>query len=146
MIEKQQEMTDRKIWISGEVQADVGDPFKKATHPVEAALNRLLQGVPFGGKVEDWTFIAIIRQEDHPYYDEVVRKSAKGKTLEFRLKIPHEEFSSASPDGQIRLILQALSRSVTLMGKLGISVEAQNALQTALFRAEQELTGPSLRT
>src|SRR5271165_3145107 len=132
-----------KLWMSGEIQADVGDAFRKASNAVEAELNRLLEGFVFGGKVEEWAFIAIIRKEDHPDYDEVTRKSSRGKVLEFRLKIPHAEFASASPHEQICLILKALSRSVTLMEKLGVSADVRSSLSAVLSRAEQEMLGPA---
>ena len=131
-----------KLWISGEIQADVGDSFRRASNAIEGAVNQLLPGISLPEKVEEWAFIAIIREEDHPDYDEVIKKSSRGKTLEFRLKIPHAVFISASANEQIRLMLQALSRSVTLMEGLGVPTETRNALQAVLFRAETALIGP----
>ncbi len=116
---------------------------------VEGALTRLLEGVSFGPKIEQWTFIAIIRTEDHPDYDEVAKKTSNGKVLEFRLKIPYGEFVSASRNGQIRQILGALSRSVGLMDKLGVAADIQRSLQDVLSRVDQELvqckSSPELR-
>jgi len=83
-------------------------------------------------------FIAIIREEDSPDFDEVVKKSAQGKELEFRLKIPHAEFLAASPADRIGLIFKALSLSVDLMAQLGVSTDTQKALREVLFRAESE--------
>src|SRR5690348_2122886 len=109
------------FWMSGEIQADVDDAFRASLHAIEPDLNRRLEGASFGGKVEEWVFIAIIRREDHPDYGEIVRKASRGRSLEFRLKISHSEFLSATPVEQIRLILQARARSVSLMGRLGVS-------------------------
>ena len=125
-----------KFWWSGETQADVGDAFAKTMKAIAAELNRLLADVSFGGKVEQWAFIPIILEEDSPDFGEVVKKSAQGKELEFRLKIPHAEFLAASPAERIGLIFKALSRSVDLMGQLGVSTDTQNALRAVLFRAE----------
>jgi hypothetical protein len=131
-----------KLWMSGEIQADVAESFRKASNAVENVVNQLIEGVSFGGKIEEWTFIAIIRKEDHPLFDEVVKISSRGKVLEFRLKIPHSDFLSASQIEQTRLILRGLLRSVSLMEKLGVTTEIQDALRTALSRAEFELIGP----
>jgi hypothetical protein len=128
-----------ELWISGEIQADVDDSFRKARIGVESKLNPQIQGISLGGKVEEWIFIAIIRREDHPYYDEVAKKSPQGKALEFRLKIPHSEFVSASEEGQIRLLVKALLRSVMMMGQFGVSAETQMALSAALKRIEFEV-------
>lgn len=99
-----------KFWWSGETQADVGDAFAKTMKAIAAELNRLLADFSFGGKVEQWAFIPIIREEDSPAYDEVIKKSSRGKTLEFRLKIPHAEFFAGSQNQRISLILHAFAR------------------------------------
>jgi hypothetical protein len=128
-----------KFWWSGEVQADVGNAYREAMKVIAAELNRLLDDLSFGEKAAQWAFIAIIRQEDSPDYDEVAKKSSRGKVLEFRLKIPHTEFLSANPSQRIALIFEALSRSVTLMGKLGVPTDTQSALRAILSRAEHGL-------
>jgi hypothetical protein len=104
----------------------------------------LLADVSFGKKIEQWAFIAIILEEDNPDYDEVVKKSSRGKVLEFRLKISHAEFLAASPAERISLIFKSLLRSVNLMGQLGVSIDIQKALREVLFLAENhsESLGP----
>src|SRR5262249_5180607 len=106
--------------------------------PIEANINRLLDEVSLQDKADKWAFIAIIREEDNPDYDEVVKKSSRGKVLEFRLKIPHAEFLAASPEERVGLIFKSLSRSVDLMGQLGVSTDTQKALREVLFRAENQ--------
>jgi len=128
-----------KLWTSGEIQSDVFDPYRHAMNAIEAEINRILHGMSFNEKAEEWAFLAIIRQEDSPDYDEIVRRSARGKTLEFRLKVSHSDFASASRRGQIRLILAALERSVRLMNELGVSRDTQDALLGVLSRVEREL-------
>jgi len=133
-----------RLWMSGEIQADVDSAYMKARNAIQYEVNRFLAAVSIPGKIDEWDFIAIIREEDSPDYTEVAKKSAQGKELEFRLKIRHAEFLAASPEERIGLIFKALSRSVDLMGQLGVSVETQNALRTVLFRAENqsETDGP----
>ena len=128
-----------RLWTSGEIQADVFDAYRLAINVIEAEINRILRGMSLSEKVEEWAFLAIIRHEDSPDFDEIVRKSARKKTLEFRLKISHRDFASASRRGQIRLILAALERSVGLMDNLGVSRDTQDALLRVLSQVEQEL-------
>ena len=125
-----------KLWMSGEIQADVDSDYMKARNTVQTTVNRFLAEAAIPGKAEAWDFIAIIREKDSPDYHEVVKQSSRGNELEFRLKISHAEFSAATPAGQVSLILKALSRSVDLMGQLGVSTDTQNALRAVLFRAE----------
>jgi hypothetical protein len=125
-----------KFWWSGEIQADVDDSYSRIMNLLETELNQLLTDISFGGKAEQWAFIGIIRQQDSPNYDEVVRKSSRGRVLEFRLKIPHAEFLGASPKRQIGLILGALFRSVALMERLGVSADVRDRLQEILKETE----------
>jgi hypothetical protein len=99
----------------------------------------LLDGVSLGWKVEQWAFIAIIRDEDSPDYGEIVKKSSRGKVLEFRLMIPHAEFLASRPRQKISLIFKALSRSVLMMENLGVSTETRRTLQAILSQAETAL-------
>jgi hypothetical protein len=120
------------------VQADVGDSYRATMKVIDAELNHLLDGVSLGD-AEQWAFIAIIREEDSPRYEEVVKKSSRGKVLEFRLKVPHTAFLSAAPSRRIRLIWDALSRSVALMTNLGVRPEIQRSLHEILAKAGQQL-------
>ena len=128
----------KKFWWSGEVEADIGDAYREAMKAIDVVLNQLLERVSFG-KAEQWAFIAIIRKEDNPAYDELIKKSSRGKVLEFRLKIPHAEFFASNSRQRISLILKALSRSVTLMDQLGVSYDTQRIVQAALSEAERSL-------
>lgn len=133
-----------KLWMSGEIQADVADAYRNARKAVETEVNRLLAEVPLSERHEEWAVIAIIREEDSPEYGEVVKKSPTGEEFEFRLRIPHAEFLAATPAKRVGLIFKAVGRSVDLMGQLGVSTETQNVLRTILFRAEnlQKSDGP----
>ena len=127
----------QKFWWSAETQADVGAAFARTIKPISAELNHLLADISFGGKAEQWAFIAIILPEENADYGEVVKKSSQGKVLEFRLKILHGEFLAATDADRGRLVLKTLLRSVELMAGLGVSTETQNALRSVLFRAER---------
>ena len=120
------------------MQADAGDSYRETMKIIDNELNRLLHGVSLGD-AEQWAFIAIMREADNPLFKEVVKKSSRGKVLEFRLKVPHAAFLSATRSGRLRLILEALSRSVALMSNLGIAPEIRNSLSEILAKAGQQL-------
>jgi hypothetical protein len=75
-----------KLWMSGEIQADVDSAYMKARNVVQTAVNGLLAAVSIPDKIEEWDFIAIIREEDSPDYNEVAKKISQGQ----RVRVPSE--------------------------------------------------------
>ena len=43
-----------KLWMSGEIQADVDSAYMKARNVIQPAVNRLLAAVSIPGKVDEW--------------------------------------------------------------------------------------------
>jgi hypothetical protein len=128
-----------KLWMSAEMQADVADAYRETRKAIESEVNHLLEGIPVDDAADEWAFIAIIRTEDHPDYGEIVKRSSRGRVLEFRLKISHAEFLAATQTNRIRQVLQELSRSVKLMSQLKVSGNAQATIQAVLASAEKRL-------
>lgn len=128
-----------EFWWSGETDADVGDAYSSIMTRVAAEINRLLKGLVFEEKAEEWAFIGILLGQTHVDFGEVVKRSSRGKSLEFRLKIPHSEFLSGDANERTRLIFDALSRSITLMEKLRVSHATQETLHRVLVEAQKNL-------
>ena len=127
------------FWMSEEIQSDVADKYARARRLVEKEINRLLADASISEPVDKWAFIAIVRHEDHPAYGEIVRKSSRGKCLEFRLKIIHSQIMAADPEQVVALIFASLSRSVSLMNKLGVSNRTQSTLSGILADAQRNV-------
>jgi len=125
--------------MSEEIQADVADRYMEVRKALEAEINRLLTGVFVEEKADEWAFIAIVLEEGGPDYREIVKRSSRGKVLEFRLKISHDAFSVASPSERMRLIFKALHRSVELMQKVGVTAETRRSLRGVLCDAQKNL-------
>ncbi|SRR6266567_6391839 len=106
--------------MSGEVQADVADDYRTTRQPIEAAVNELLTQVDVGGGLDRWRYLAIIRVEDHPDYDEVAKVLPRGRGVEFRLKIDHRKFTSGSATQKASLVFDSLRRSVSMMPDIGV--------------------------
>ncbi len=131
-----------KFWWSGEVDKEVYESYRVLMKRIAAAINPALQSFSFGRETEQWAFITIILKDDiRELYPEKVRRTSRGKVLEFRLQIPHENFLKADAKQQIILIFRALHRSVDLMAKLKVSPETQSALHSTLFGVEKEILG-----
>ncbi len=103
--------------MSAEIQADVSPQYTAALNEMEPAINAILETSDYG-PLTRWSFIAIVRKEDHPGYGEVKRYHKKTRVFEFRLKIDHATFKTADDLGKRKLITAALLSSIDEMRKL----------------------------
>ncbi len=129
-----------KLWTTSEAMFDVDNAVSKATNLIEDEVNRLIHGIDIDEKSDEWALIAIVLPKDlESAFPEVVRKSSKGKVLEFRLHIPHATFLDATETEQTGLVFDSLYRSIDLMPKLKVKPKTQIALREVLDRARQSL-------
>ena len=128
------------LWMSSELMADVTDAYRACRKAIEAKVNELLSQEKLLPKFEKWAFIAIIRDTDNSAYDEVIKKSGKGRVLEFRLKIPYEQFKNGSDTERMDLVFEALFRTAENMEELGVPTEDRRMLANLLTDARQQLT------
>jgi Immunity protein 44 len=108
------------FWMSGEIEGDVYDSYRIARNEVEATILAGLQALDFGNGFKRLTLIPIIREVDHPDYDEVRRYHKRDRDFEFRLRISHAAFKVADAVGQRRLIVENILRAVDEMRKLRV--------------------------
>ncbi len=121
-----------KLWMSGEIMADVAEPYRVARNAVEACINEQLKHLTLATPFEKWAFIGILRPDDHPHYPEVCKKHARRKVLEFRLKIDHSEFARSDFQRQKELIIEGLKRSVQKMPDFGVDEQDCSQLMKML--------------
>lgn len=108
-----------KLWMSGEICAEIGDTFREARNPVETIFSEALANKNYDINLDSWDCIAIIRDDED--FKERIRYSPKNKNMDFRLRIDFEEFRSADNLGRQSLIYEMLERSLSLLkGKKGI--------------------------
>lgn len=106
--------------MSGEIQSDIADEYRSARKDIESAANAVLGSSDYGDGINKWVLIAIIRDEDHPDFDEVRKYQKKDRRFESRLKISHADFKTADAMVRRKLIVDALLRSVGEMRRLNI--------------------------
>ncbi|MEN2474771.1 hypothetical protein [Burkholderia sp. GS2Y] len=129
-----------KLWMSGEVDADIGDGEHVARNAIEPIVNGCLDKISFLEGFEKWAFISIILSDKFlPGFPEVAKISSKGKVLEFRFHIPHEIFKQAGSEMKMSMLFDALNRSVDMMSSLKVSSESQDKFRAALKRAREYL-------
>lgn len=132
-----------KLWMSAEIDADVYESYRLVRRQVEDAVNALLAASDYGGGVQEWAFIPMITTSQAPDYREVAQFSKKDRSVEFRLRIPHGEFSRASREEQRALVLESLIRSVLMMPQLGIEGLDARRLTSDLERLAADHNWPA---
>lgn len=104
------------IWMSGELQADVGEAYRIISRELERVINAPLKGIDYSvGQIVKWALIPIIlspRTERSTGYAEVRKYHRKRRVIEFRLKIDHAPFKAADDLGKRRMIFAMILRSV----------------------------------
>jgi len=99
------------IWTSSEISSGIGNPMKHLLL-IEDTFNKILSKVDYGAGIEELNYIAIILGEKFDVYNEVKKYNFKKKTLEFRLKIQHEEYRKASEKEQCTLIFKSILSAI----------------------------------
>jgi hypothetical protein len=106
-----------KLWIGGEIQADIGDSFRDARNIVEKKINEFLEQITYQIDFSDWDCIAIVRDDNE--FKEICKYSLKKQEMDFRLKIDYEQFKNGTADERKLLIFQMLLRSLELLKEKG---------------------------
>ncbi len=110
-----------KLFMSGEIQADVTDEYSNASNEIEELLAPLLRPRDYGPGLKGWYDIVMITPwRDDKNYPEVKKYSKRNKEVEFRLRINHRAFKRADALGKRKLICKSLLRSIKLMSKMNI--------------------------
>lgn len=103
------------IWMSGELQADVGDSCAAAQNGIERVINNVINKRDYGAGVVEWALIPTILNpqfEKSTGYAEIRRYWRAKRETEFRLRIDHARFKAADDAGKRRLIFEMILRSV----------------------------------
>ena len=101
-----------KVWISGEVDASVGERFS-AMMRVETLRNEALNSQTYDIPLDSWDCIAVIRDDD--VFGEITRYSRKKRDMDFRLHIPYAEFIAVSSTQHEAMLFDMLRRSLTIL-------------------------------
>ena len=121
-----------KLWMSGEIMADVADAYRSARSAVVSGVNQRLKLLSLKTDFQEWAVIGIIRPDDLPDYHEIYKADTRRKVLEFRLKIDHSSFGTSDVLHQRMLVIEALKRSVQKMPEFGVEKQDCDQLMKVL--------------
>jgi hypothetical protein len=128
-----------KLFISGEIQAEVGNVYRVASLQIEKAFNAHFVELAFGSGLVSLTYLSIIRRIESTTYGEVKKYRKKERSAEFRLKIPLDVCLLADTSEMTRLIAKSLHRAIDLLKEMQIpdfDCDAFELEYRALTRAE----------
>ena len=126
--------------MSAEKEARVGTAEHVVRNKIKPVLDEALAELSLEFDLERWSYISIIMPKDFVSdYPEVARLHKKTKVLEFRLHIPFDDFLNANEHDQISMMLNAIERSIDMMGKFKVPEKDREALRQAVNEARNKL-------
>jgi hypothetical protein len=117
-----------KLWISGEIEAAVGEEFRHARNSVEKSINEVIEGRSYDLAIDGWDCIAILRDDEN--FEEITKYSKKKRDMDFRLKVNFQQFKTGPQSLREKLIYEMLERSLTILKDKGLSAEGLNQLHS----------------
>ncbi|MCL2640194.1 MAG: Imm44 family immunity protein [Phycisphaerales bacterium] len=107
-----------RFWMSAEIDVDVNDAYERFSLDLQMSLDAYLSKNDYGGGLKQWAYMDIII--DHPdWFPEICKYHRKRQVIEFRLQIPYDQFKSASPDEQRRMVFASILRSTQVARESG---------------------------
>lgn len=112
-----------KLWMSGEVEKHILEPFRLAIIYLEDEINAKIADKDYDIDLDKWRCIAILMKDkvDQERYCEVIKYSSKTKKMDFKLQIDYPEFVNGDAKRQQQLIYEMLMRSLDLLLEKGLN-------------------------
>ena len=123
-----------KLWMSGEIDHDVAEPYRLIRMRLEDEINKLLSQCEFNNDVDKWAYLAIITNLAGDSYPEIARYSPKKKIAEFRLKINHDNFKNSDDKKRYKLVVESLIRSIYMFKEINVPAFDAAKLIAAITR------------
>ena len=116
-----------KLWIGGEIQADIADAFRISRRTVESAINDVIADKSYDLAINSWDVIAIVRDDDS--FDEVTRYSKRRLDMDYRLRIDYLRFRNGDDRERAALICEMLLRSLRLLRSTSLNASGLAELE-----------------
>lgn len=120
-----------KLWIGGEVEAEIADVFRMARNSVESKINNIIQRQHYELPFKSWDCIAIIRNDEN--FEEIHKFSRKGRDMDFRLKVDCRLFKEGDEHAREQLLYQMLLKSLALLSEKGVHEPDLEQLRTCVM-------------
>ena len=110
-----------KLWMSCEAMIELAESFRIVRGKLEKAINHDLENFMSESGFTKWAVIAIIRPDNHPDYQEVVKINRKSKVIECRLKVDYRKYLEGDERERTILLAEMLLKSLSEMKQIPIA-------------------------
>lgn len=112
-----------RLWMSGEVNKEVLEPFRLSMIYVEDEINSVIENKDYDIALQSWDCIAVLmkKEEDRKRYCEIIKYSPNTQGMDFRLQIDYPDFVNGNTKRQQQLIYEMLMRSLDLLIQKGLN-------------------------
>ena len=126
------------FFMSAEIEEGADEGERTVRKKIEPLMIELLSEVESG--LKEWSFIPIIMSDKFiAGFPEFVKLRRKDKSLDCRVHIEYERFKSAHEQEQVMMALDAMERSIKMMGKQKITENDQVILKDILSTVRKKL-------
>ena len=125
-----------KLWISGEIMAEVADAYREARKDVERLFNDNLGDRSYGESVQRIKLIGILMDGDDPKFAEVSKYHKREKDAEFRLKLDYLAFRDGPDLQRRRLVAGAVLRAIKMLPQLSPACDSSRLAADFVEAAE----------
>jgi Immunity protein 44 len=118
-----------KLWISGQVEAEIGDVFRHTMNEIENLVNDKIRKNDYGKGLSDWDIIFVILEEgsqDSFKYDK------RTTTSDIRINLNFQDFKSLDPRGRKKMFMDSLIISLEELRAKGVEQVNWERLKTDL--------------
>ena len=105
------------LWISGQVEAEIGDAFRHTMNEIEELVNDKIGKSDCGKGLTEWDVIFIILEKDAK---ESFKYDKKTTTSDIRINLNYQNFKSLDSLGRKRTFIDSLIRSLDELRDIGV--------------------------
>ena len=106
-----------KLWLSGEVEAEIGDSFRSVMNEVETLINEGILINYYGDGLIEWDVIFIITKEGGK---ELFKYSKRKKGTDIRINVDYNGFKDSDFLGKRNKLLDGLIKSLDVLKEMNI--------------------------
>jgi Immunity protein 44 len=119
-----------KLWISGQVEAEIGDAFRHTMNEIEKLVNDKIEQSDYGNGLTDWDIIFIILEKDA---QESFKYDKKTTTSDIRINLNYQNFKRLDSLGRKKIFMDGLIRSLDELRDIGVKQVNWESLKADLL-------------
>ena len=125
-----------KLWLSGQVEAEVGDAFRQTMNEIERLVNDKIGNNDYGKGLASWDIIFFILEGDSQESFNFDKRTA---TSDIRISLNCQNFKSLDLKERKKIFIESLIRSLDELRDRGVTGVNWENLKADLSDIERDL-------